>query len=105
MKSIDLNILNSLQTKLENSSVDNEYSRAILSSIADVWDGIKETEGPEKEKMTYLEVQRVAARTEIMFCLIDGLLEKSIKESEDAIKQIVQLKEGGKLEFGDIYGK
>lgn len=87
--------LNEVQDKIENASVKNEYSQAILESIHDIWDDIvKYSNSKEEEYLALYEVRRVAARTENLLNLLGDLLLDSSELNQKISTQLGQLKKG-----------
>lgn len=89
--------LNIAVNKLENISTKNEYSKAVLSSIHDIFDEIVKCTNQKENKLefTFYEVERVSERTEILFNLLSDLLSDSNKLNEETTIQLMLLKDEG----------
>lgn len=83
--------------ELENTTMDNidknEYSKAILGSIRDAFDGvIKCSKNKGEEGLTLYELDRVANRTENLLDLLNVFLLDSTELNDRIIQQINKLK-------------
>ncbi|MCI3028547.1 hypothetical protein LMF32_05460 [Desemzia sp. C1] len=86
--------INELQEKMERIGTKNGYSRALLLSIYQNFDGIVESANQkgDKEMWTRYEVERVAERTESLFNLLFELISDSTKLNDEVITQLLELK-------------
>lgn len=82
-----------VQEKVENTSVKNEYSQAILESIRDTWgDVVKYSDSKDEEYLALYEIRRVAARTEILLNLLGDLLQDSNELNQKISAELMELK-------------
>lgn len=86
--------LSNLQDKAERNSIKNEYSKAVLSSIQEIFNGIAECANDKngKQSWTVFEVKRVEKRTESLFNLLFELMSESNNTNEEMITQLAELR-------------
>lgn len=93
MTNEQLNKLNELENTTMDTIDKNEYSKAILGSIRDTFDGVIQcSKGEDRGVITLYELDRVSNRTENLLNLLQIFLQDSSELCDQTIKQIMELK-------------